>query len=169
MKLTANFSLEEFEASQTATRLGIDNRVPAESLPYIKETAEMLQRIRDFLTETAGRDIPITVTSGYRCLLVNRTIGSKDTSDHVQGMAVDWRARRFGTPTEICRALVPHVIGLGIGQLINEYPDGNGWVHTSIRTPMHALNRIITITADGTRVGIFGGTSDDPQQGRNQA
>lgn len=164
MKLTANFSLEEFEASQTATRLGIDNRVPAESLPYIKETAEMLQRIRDFLTTKAGHEVPITVTSGYRCLLLNRTQGSKDTSDHIKGMAADWRAPKFGTPTEICRALVPEIQKLEIGQLINEFPDRNGWIHTSIRTSMHALNRIITITTDGTQVGIVGGSSDDDRK-----
>jgi uncharacterized protein YcbK (DUF882 family) len=154
VKLTRNFTLEEFEASETATRRGIANRVPNELLNYARRTAEMLQRIRDFLTDLRGIEIPINLTSGYRSLTVNRAIGSADTSDHVQALAADWRAPAFGTPTEICQVLAGRVDELQIGQLINEYPTGNGWVHTGARTPTKLINRIITITHDGTKVGV---------------
>ena len=154
MRLTANFELWEFEQSQEASRLGIDNRVPGELMGYMRETAEMLQRIRDYLSSLRGFAVRINVTSGYRCLLLNRQIGSADSSDHVQAMAADWRAPIFGTPIELCRVLAPMVDELRIGQLINEYPDRNGWVHTSIRTPAKIVNRVITITAAGTSSGV---------------
>lgn len=154
MILTPNFELEEFERSQQASRLGIDNRVPSELLGYVRQTAEMLQRIRDHLSSVSGQEIPITVTSGYRRLELNRAIGSSDSSDHVKGMAVDWIAPKFGNPISICRTLAPLVDVLRIGQLINEYPDRDGWVHTSIRTPTKIVNRVITITHAGTSAGV---------------
>lgn len=48
-----------------------------------KVLVQHLQKAR----ETAG--IPFTVTSGARCLEHNRRIGSKDTSSHIKGLAVD--------------------------------------------------------------------------------
>jgi uncharacterized protein YcbK (DUF882 family) len=154
VKLTPNFTLEELEASNEATRKRIENKVPNDLLPNMRKTAEMLQRIRDYLSEQRGVDIPITVSSGYRSLLVNRAIGSSDTSDHVQALAVDWRAPTFGTPTEICKALAHRVEDLQIGQLINEYPGDNGWVHAGARQPRKMINRVITITHNGTSVGV---------------
>lgn len=153
-QLTVDFSLEEFEASGTATRLQIPNRVPNDLMGYALKTAEMLQRIRNFLSRHMGVDVQIHLTSGYRCLLLNRQIGSKDTSDHVKAMAADWRAPRAGDPYTICKLLAPEIERLQIGQLINEYPDGNGWVHTSTRVPAKVINRVITITHAGTQAGV---------------
>lgn len=153
-RLSDHFTVEEFVESETATRFGIDNDLPLELLAAARETAQKLERIRALLSRLAGRDIPITVTSGYRCLALNRKLSSSDASDHVRAAAADWRAPLFGTPTEICRALAPHTSVLGIGQLINEYPDRRGWVHTSREVPARAVNRIITITGRGTFPGI---------------
>jgi hypothetical protein len=154
IRLTPNFTLEEFERSMTATRRQLPNRVPNDLMVYARRTAEMLERIRRFLTDLSGRECYITITSGYRCLTLNRAIGSSDTSDHVQAMAADWICPTFNTPTEVCRVLAGRCDELGIGQLINEYPARNGWVHTSIRTPNKIMNRVVTITDTGTSVGI---------------
>lgn len=152
--LARSFSLTEFEASETATRLGIDNRVPRELLHHARATCEMLQRIRDHLSVHFKRDCPIILTSGYRCLQLNRQKGSADSSEHVQARAADWKVlRSFGTTLQICRILAPLVDDLQIGQLINEHPN-HGWIHTGIRTPSKIINRVITITHDGTRAGI---------------
>lgn len=157
MNLSENFTLHEFCRSGTATRLGIVNHLPADLLPNAKRTAQMLQRIRAFLSKRAGRDVPMRITSGYRCLPLNRAIRSGDTSDHVQALAADWEAPTFGSPTEICEALMPMVGALEIGQLINERPDADGWVHTGVRLPVKMINRVITITGRGTSVGILRG------------
>ena len=152
--MTPNFNLAEFTASQTATRRGIDNTVPAALLPNAHATLEMMERIRAHLSRLAGRTVPIVVTSGYRSLELNAAIGSRGTSDHVQARACDFRAPAFGSPTEICRALAPHVSVLSIGQLINEFPATGGWVHVSTRVPALAANRVITITARGAALGV---------------
>ena len=152
--LSQHFSLAEFIASETATRRAIDNSLPVDLEPAAHETARMLERIRDYLKHLSGRDIPMQITSGYRCLALNRAIGSSDTSDHVLACAADFRAPAFGTPTRIAEALASQVSLLGIGQLINEYPDRSGWVHVSTRPTVKAVNRIITITGAGTTPGI---------------
>jgi zinc D-Ala-D-Ala carboxypeptidase len=154
--LTQHFSADEFTASSTATRRDIDNRLPPELESAALETARMLERIRDHLKHLSGRDIQVQITSGYRCLELNRAIGSADSSDHVKAMAADIRAPSFGTPTRVAEALASQVSMLGIGQLINEYPDKNGWVHVSTNPTAKAVNRIITITSAGTVAGIHG-------------
>lgn len=155
MNLSENFTLHEFCRSNDAVRWNIRNNLPAELLANAKLTAQMLQRIRAFLSKQAGRDVPMQITSGYRCLVLNRALRSGDNSDHVQALAADWEAPAFGSPTEICEALAPMVGALQIGQLINEFPDRDGWVHTSARLPTKLINRVITITGRGTSVGIL--------------
>lgn len=152
--MTPNFHLSEFVRSNHAARMGVSNALPAALMPAALQTLAMMQRIRDRLCVLAGRDIPVTITSGYRCESVNAAVGSRSTSDHLRAAACDWRAPAFGSPTEICIALAPLVGELEIGQLINEFPGSNGWVHTSTRTPTLPANRIITITATGVRPGV---------------
>lgn len=151
MTLTDHFSLAELTRSGTASRLGIDNRPPADIVPNLARAAQMLERIRDHLSQLAGRDVAIHVTSGFRCLALNRAIKSSDSSAHVRGLAVDWVAPDFGTPFEICRALAPQVGALAIGQLIHEYGE---WIHTGVPLPEKVVNRIITISRAGTVPGI---------------
>jgi zinc D-Ala-D-Ala carboxypeptidase len=50
------------------------------------ELKELLNRAR----KIAG--VPFVITSGARCKDYNRSIGSKDTSSHVRGLAVDIKA-----------------------------------------------------------------------------
>lgn len=155
-QLTPNFSLAEFERSSKAEQLGIDNRVPNMLLRDALETAEMMERIREYLSTLRRQPVPINVSSGFRCLLLNQAVGSDDTSDHVKMEAIDWTAPSFGTPYDVCKVLAPVIDDLGIGQLIYEYPNGKSraWVHTSRRKPSKAMNRVITITPNGTLLGI---------------
>ena len=157
MNLSPHFTLAEFCRSETAVRRNISNNLPADLLHNAKATAQMLENIRAHLSKLAGREVPMSISSGYRCIALNRAIGSGDTSDHTQARAADWEAPAFGSPTDICEALAPMVGALGIGQLINEYPDRDGWVHTSTRMPTKAINRIITITGRGVSVGVLKG------------
>jgi zinc D-Ala-D-Ala carboxypeptidase len=154
MKLTPNFSLAEFIASNTAARRGLNNDLPASLYANARATCEMLERIRAFLSERLGRPAPILLTSGYRSIPVNRAVGSKDTSSHTRALAADWHCPAVGRPTDVCRMLEPHVETLGIGQLINEFPSASGgWIHTAAES-VPERNRIITITARGVRQGV---------------
>lgn len=153
LMLSPHFTLGEFTRSYTAERMGIDNSLPTSLMPAAQATAALLERIRESLGGA-----PVRIGSGYRCLRLNRAVGSGDGSHHIWAQAVDFEVPAFGTPTQICHALAALVDNLGIGQLINEYPGrgGGGWVHVSTERPARAINRVITITTAGTRPGIHG-------------
>jgi hypothetical protein len=142
MRLSTHFDLSEFTASQTAAREGIDNTPPADVIEALKYVAQGLEGVRILL------GVPIIVTSGYRCLALNRKIGSNDTSQHVKGEAVDFIAPGFGGPTTVMDRIVD--AGLEYDQIILEYAaKGNGWVHMSFtRKPRH---QALVIDDTGTR------------------
>lgn len=139
MMLSPHFTLAEFTDSQTAARLGIDNTPPADMLPALYRTAQGLEAVR---VRLGGA--PIIISSGYRCIALNRALGSKDTSQHVKGEAVDFTAPRFGSPLEIVVALKDS--GVKYDQLILEF---RRWVHISFdATPRH---QVLEIDSGGTR------------------
>lgn len=149
-----NFTIDEFCASDTATRLRIDNTLPEALEPAAWVTLVMLERIRAHLSKKAGKDVPITILSGYRCERLNAAVNGSATSDHVKACAADIRAPAFGKPLDVARELSVHVEELGIGQLINEFPGPSGWVHVSTKKPAKLINRIITITDQGVTAGV---------------
>jgi uncharacterized protein YcbK (DUF882 family) len=76
MKLTKNFSKSEFECKD-------GSKMPEDVFENVKELAFNLQIIRDCIER------PINLTNAYRSLSHNRSIGSKDTSQHIKGKAAD--------------------------------------------------------------------------------
>lgn len=149
-----HFTLDEFVASDTAARLKIDNALPDDLEPHAWATLAMLEDVRAYLSKRSGHDVPVQIVSGYRCQSLNNAVGGVPSSDHVKGMAADIRAPSFGSPYDVACALAPAVSVLGIGQLIMEFPGPHAWVHVSTRLPDKALNRVITITAQGAVVGV---------------
>jgi len=79
MQLSQNFKLNEFTTSQTATRKGIDNTAPAPIVERLRMVANTLEQIRTLLGNHS-----IRISSGYRCLALNRAIGSGDSSAHTR-------------------------------------------------------------------------------------
>lgn len=155
--MTPHFTLEEFTASRTALSKGIDNSLPDNLQDAAQNTLAMMERIRAFLSTQAGHDVPIFISSGYRSPALNAAVSGTVMSDHTSASAVDWSAPSFGTPYKIAMALASDLDNLGIGQLINEFPDGQGWVHTSTNSPLRAINKIITVARSGTVPGIVKG------------
>ncbi len=74
--MTKNFKLSEFECNCGCV-------MPDEVKSNIIKLAGQLQTLRDII------DKPIRITNAYRCLSHNRSIGSKDTSQHILGKAAD--------------------------------------------------------------------------------
>lgn len=153
MNLSPHFTLAEFCASDTAQRFGIDNDLPLSLSDAAKGAAVMLEMIRLHLSSLKGHPVPIHITSGYRCQELNRRIGSSPGSDHIRAAAVDFKAPAFGTPLQVCQALVPVFGELKLGQLIHEW---DAWIHVSTRPADKLINRILTINKHGTSAGIEG-------------
>lgn len=150
MQLSLNFTLHELTRSDSADRNGIDNTpTDPQILANLRETAAMLQRIRLLL------GVPVLVSSGYRSPALNELVRGQPSSDHMSGLAADFRAPAFGTPAEVCRRLAPLVDRLQIGQLIYENFAAQ-WVHVAVPIPKKKANRIITLSRDGVAPGIVG-------------
>ena len=126
MKLSDHFSLQELTKSSTAERRGIANEPDDEAVENLIMVCEMvLEPVR----EQYG--IPFIPNSGFRCLELNRAIGSSDRSQHTTGEAVDFEVPSISNKEvalwvkENCK----------FDQLILEfYKEGDpasGWVHCS--------------------------------------
>ena len=126
MQLTANFSLKELTASQTADRKGIDNTPSTEHQENLKLLCtSILQPIRDHFSRV------VSVSSGYRSPALCEAIGSKSTSQHARGEAADFEI--FGLSNKTLADYIDSE--LHYDQLILEYwkesDPNSGWVHCS--------------------------------------
>lgn len=121
-QLTPSFKLSEFTDSETAARFVLDNTPTPQALANIRAIlAPGMQRVRDLL------GTPIHNSSGYRSPAVNAAVGSGPTSQHLQGLAADFKSPTFGTPLEIAKFLQGLSSVLRFDQLIFE----GQWVHIS--------------------------------------
>jgi hypothetical protein len=118
--LSEHFSLDEFTASQTATRQGINNKPSEKVVENLRMLAALLEQIRTLLGDRS-----IHISSGYRSLALNRYIGSHDLSAHVRGYAADFTCPAFGKPIEVAKKIAES--NLKFDQLIYE----GTWVHIS--------------------------------------
>ena len=91
MRLSKNFTYEEFIRSSTAERMGIDNRpkTKEEEKKVIENLRnlclEVLQPLRDYV------GAPVHINSGYRCKALNLAVGGVKNSQHSRGEAADIR------------------------------------------------------------------------------
>ena len=119
MKLSPNFTLDDFTNSEYAILHGINNTPSAIVLNNLRNTAASLELVRELL------DTPIHISSGYRSPTLNRAIGGSSTSAHCLGFAVDFTSRYYGDCKAICKAIMASTIKYD--QLIYE----GTWVHIS--------------------------------------
>ena len=140
MQLSKHFKLEEFEKSSTAIRLNIKNKTGSGEIKNLTDLCyEVLEPVR------AKFDKPIIITSGYRSPELCEAIGSKATSQHTKGQAVDFEIAGVNN-LAIGLWLTNNV---NFDQYIQEYYDGtpsSGWCHVSY---VEGSNRKQVLTFDG--------------------
>jgi zinc D-Ala-D-Ala carboxypeptidase len=126
MMLSTHFSLSELTKSSTAVRKGIDNTPDDTAVENLIVLCRgVLEPVREHY------EIPFIPNSGFRCLELNREIGSSDTSQHVTGNAVDFEIPGIDNK-DVARWVMENC---DFDQLILEfYKEGDpasGWVHCS--------------------------------------
>ena len=86
IQLSPHFKLNEFIKSRTARENGIDNTPPPEAVENLRALcAHTLEPLREAL------GLPIIITSGYRCKVLNERITHhSDSSQHMSGNAADF-------------------------------------------------------------------------------
>jgi zinc D-Ala-D-Ala carboxypeptidase len=147
MRLSANFTLEEFIASETAARRGIDNWPPAYVIDNLTLLAKTLEHARILLDHA-----PIIINSGYRGPTLNALVGGAVNSAHMRGLAVDFIAPRYGTPIQVATKLsMDGIFMSGVDQLIHEF---GSWVHLGILPTGTPRGQLLTIDRTGTSLGL---------------
>ena len=140
MQLSKHFTLEEMEKSQTATRKGIKNKAGSGEIKNLGDLCyEVLEPVR------AKFDRPVTITSGYRSPELSEAIGSKATSQHCLGEAVDFEIAGVSN-LQVALWLTNNV---NFDQCILEFWTGeasSGWIHVSYKD---GSNRKQVLTYDG--------------------
>ena len=131
MKISNYVTYEEATKSQTATRLGIDNKPDDDQLEAMKFVARnIFDKVRDFV---GG---PLHASSFFRSEALNSAIGgSSKTSQHMKGEAIDIDCDtfQFGHNNQVFDFIRKN---LEYDQVIGEYPTADGkfeWVHVSLR------------------------------------
>lgn len=141
-ELTRHFSLQEATRSDTARRLGLSNDPSPAELERITETAYCMEQVRQVLGNN-----PVIVSSWYRSEAVNKAVGGVPNSAHRRGDAVDFSCPRFGSVTDVCKAIVES--DLNFDQIIWEY---GRWVHISFDPRMR--RQVLRATGSGYAVGL---------------
>jgi zinc D-Ala-D-Ala carboxypeptidase len=91
MNLSAHVTLKEFQASGLATLRNLNNEMSESQIASAKLLCEnVFEPLRLYL------NTPIKISSGFRCLQVNRLIGGSATSQHTKGEAMDLQINAKG-------------------------------------------------------------------------
>ena len=143
MKISDNFTRIEAEKSQTALRLGINNIIPDRLLKNVIAVAEnVLEPVRQHY------NIPFSPSSWYRSEDLCLAIGSRLSSQHAKGEAVDFEIPGISN-FEVAEFIIENV---DFDQLILEYykpsEPNSGWLHVSYRI---GYNRGSVLRFDGKR------------------
>ena len=128
MKLSKYFTLKEDIISETAVRKGIDNTPTDEIISQLKNTCEI---IMDVIREKYGK--PIRVTSGYRCVELNKAIGGSSRSQHCAlngDAAIDFEFYDMDMDLEEVFKWITEESKLPFDQCIAEFLP-HGWIHIS--------------------------------------
>ena len=122
-QLTPDFKMLEFLESDAAKRLGIDmHNPPAEIVTNIRKTALKVQEARDIW------GIPVVIHNCWRPLELNRALGSRDTSAHVEALAADLALLSMANQQAFDKLSAHPTFMLDVDQLIIE----RGCVHMGL-------------------------------------
>ena len=146
VKLSQNFTIQEYIKSQTALRQGIDNTPTEEHMGNATALfRNVVQKVRDQFGVTV-------INSGYRGEALNKAVGGSSKSQHCKGEAVDIECP--GTPNYDVAKWIEDK--LDFDQLILEFytpgvPD-SGWVHVSYKSEGNRKSVLTAMKENGKTV-----------------
>lgn len=144
LQLSQYFTKEDVTHSDTALRLQIDNSLPDNLIENVNFSCHQLSLARLHV------NLPFLVTSWYRCPDLNQAIGSRQTSDHIKGLAIDFKCPDLGTPLQVCKGLLQFAEDTPTffwDQIIHEF---GHWCHVSFSAEDKRRKELWTYFPDGT-------------------
>jgi hypothetical protein len=112
----------------------------------MKVAAIGMEKIRELLAS------PINVNSWIRLPEVNVAVGGSKVSSHMDGWAIDFVCRGFGTPLQVCKAIEKS--NIKFDQMIYEFGD-KGWTHISFAPEMRQQKLTIFRPQNKYAIGIL--------------
>ena len=146
VRLSKNFSLQEYTKSQTATRQGLDNTPDEVHMASAEALFQnVVQKVRDNFGVTV-------INSGYRGPALNTAVGGSSNSQHCKGEAVDIECPGSGN-YDVAKWIEDN---LDFDQLILEFytpgiPD-SGWVHVSYKSEGNRKQSLTAMKENGKTV-----------------
>jgi putative chitinase len=134
--MTPHFTLAELTHTDHRS---LDNTPNAAELANLQRLAEFLETVK---TTLGGK--PVMINSAFRSKAVNDAVGSKDTSQHRQGLAADFRVPGMA-PDAVVRVII--AANLPFDQIIREF---DAWTHISISDKPR--RQALIIDRNGTRL-----------------
>ena len=134
LMLSDHFGLDEFTFSATARAMGIVNSPGSSEIANLRFLCrELLEPARAVIGE------PIHITSGYRCLALNRAVGGVAQSYHVRGLAADLHIVSAAHASRLADALNAQPF---CDLILVEHAHDASWLHVQARklSPRHRVN-----------------------------
>ena len=126
------FTLRELTNSSVAEKNKIDN---TPSFEVVEHLSELVDKILEPMRAAYGK--AITVTSGYRCAVLNKAVGGVANSAHIYGYAADLRASDMAGFKKFVREwLISQRVRFD--QCILESNGSTEWVHVGLYSPSGA-------------------------------
>lgn len=123
MRLSKSFTLEELTGTTKKEFLKENRQEAIENLQLIEDLAYFAEQVRAFI------NVPMIITSGFRCDKLNKAVGGAKTSQHRFFRAIDFVPK--GMSIDECFDKLKSS-KLVYKQLIKEHSGNSEWIHVSM-------------------------------------
>ena len=141
--MTTHFSFEELTNSESHPDLVPQNMADARRFEkQLKNTAYTLEEIRAVL------NVPMRITSGFRCYALNKVVGGSATSGHALGLCADFIP--LGLDISDAFAMIQNSRDKcpSLKKCIYESVRGSKWLHIETKTEASQQQQFFT-TSNG--------------------
>lgn len=123
MKLTSHFSLEELTTTNNKALASKNLKEAKANLTLMEDLALFAEQVRAFI------NVPMVITSGFRCEELNKAVGGVKTSQHRFFRAIDFIPKGMDWDECFSRLKMSNLV---YGQLIKEHSGSSEWIHVSM-------------------------------------
>lgn len=123
ISLSRHFNLSELAETAHKEFLQENRKEALENLQLIECLAFFAEQVRAFI------NVPMVITSGFRCEELNKAVGGVKTSQHRFFRAIDFIPKGMDLDECFSRLKMSNLV---YGQLIKEHSGSNAWIHVSM-------------------------------------
>lgn len=123
IKLTSHFSLDELTTTNNKALASKNLKEAKANLTLMEDLALFAEQVRAFI------NVPMVITSGFRCEELNKAVGGVKTSQHRFFRAIDFIPKGMDLDECFSRLKMSNLV---YGQLIKEHSGNSEWIHVSM-------------------------------------